>query len=329
MNTGVQAKLPDAVLDQAISWLVRMQSGSADDQAREACLRWRQADPLHEAAWQALETSGSVFQSLPGSSSAIALDTLERLHTKTVGRRNALKLLGVGLLVSGAGALALRQGAPISWRADYATAVGERRQITLSDGTRLLLNTASAVDIHFSAERRLIALRQGEVFVTTGPDAAAGSVARSLWVESRHARLQAIGTAFGVREDRNSTRLRVEQGVVAIHERHQTVRVAVGEEYLIDLEGSRRIETSSMNASAWTQGQLVARRMRLEQLVQEFARYRRDWLSCDPEIAALEISGVFQLDDIDQAISALSAALPVRTERLAPFWTRIVARRAG
>jgi ferric-dicitrate binding protein FerR (iron transport regulator) len=326
MSAGAQAKLPDAVLDQAINWLVRMQSGSADDHARDACLRWRQADPLHEAAWQALERSGSVFQSLSGASGAIALDTLQRLHNEGTGRRRALKLLGMGLLLGGAGSIALRQGAPASWGADYVTGVGERRQITLIDGTRLHLNTASAVDVRFSTQRRLISLRQGEVFVTTGPDAAAGSVARSLWVESRHARLQAIGTAFGVREERDSTRLRVEEGVVAIHERHQTVRVAVGEEYLIDLNGSRRIENSTMNASAWTQGQLVARRMRLDQLTQEFARYRRGWVSCDPKIAALEISGVFQLDDMDRALSALSEALPVRTERLAPFWTRIVAR---
>jgi len=38
------------------------------------------------------------------------------------------------------------------------------------------------------------------------------------------------------------------------------------------------------------------------------------------------VSGVFQLDDIDQALSALSDSLPVRVERFTPLWTRIVAR---
>ena len=81
-----------------------------------------------------------------------------------------------------------------------------------------------------------------------------------------------------------------------------------------------------INASAWTRGQLVAKRMPLGDLSAELARYRHGWLHCDPAIAQLEVSGVFQLDDIDRALSALSDSLPVRIERFTPLWTRVVAR---
>lgn len=318
--------LPDVVLDQAIGWLVRLQSGSADEQVRESCLHWRQAHPLHEIAWQALQSSESAFQGLADLSGGVALSTLERLQGQRHSRRQALKLLGVGVLVSGVGGWGLRQGPLATWGADYATGVGERRQFTLSDGTRLQLNTASAVDVRFSAKRRVIALRRGEMFIDTGKDSATPTGRRSFWVESRHARLQAIGTTFAVREQAGGTRLRVEDGVVAIHGSGQPVHAEAGEEYLISSTGIRKIERSSMNASAWTRGQLVAKRMRLRDLTDELARYRHGWLGCDPAIAELEVSGVFQLDDIDRALSALGESLPVRVERFTPLWTRIAAR---
>lgn len=329
MSAAPSPDLPDKVLDQAITWLVRMQSGSATDQTRHACMRWRQANALHEVAWQALQASESDFHrigGLQGVPGEVAMDTLERLHSARHSRRHALKLLGLGVVVSGMGGWGLHERPLSTWGADYVTGVGERRPFNLSDGTRLQLNTASAVDVQFSAQRRLITLRRGEIFIDTGKDMASATGRREFWVHSQHARLQALGTAFAVRQEAWGTRLRVEQNVVVIHSEAQRIRVEAGEEYLITAQGSRKVESSSINASAWTQGQLVAKRMHLRDLSTELARYRHGWLSCDPQIAELEVSGVFQLDDIDQALSALADHLPVRIERFTSLWSRIVAR---
>lgn len=317
---------PDEVLDQAIGWLVRIESNGATPEVLEACQRWRQADALHETVWQALQKSDATFQNLAVLPGSVARDTLGRLNSNHHSRRQALKLLGMGLLASGVTGWSLRDSMLVPWGADYATGVGERRQFLLTDGTRLQLNTASTVDVQFSAQRRLITLRRGEMFIDTGKDSAAPGGRRSFWVSSRHAQLQAIGTAFAVRDEQHGTRLRVEDGVVAIYANGKPVRVAAGEEYLIDARGSHRVEISAFNASAWTRGQLVAKRMRLQDLTAELARYRHGWLHCDPVVAQLEVSGVFQLDDIDRALSALGDSLPVRIERFTPLWTRVVAR---
>jgi transmembrane sensor len=318
--------LPDTVLDQAIGWRVRIESDGSNPQTLEACLRWRQADKLHETAWQALHKSDAAFQGLAALPGTVALDTLERLHSGHHSRRQALKLLGVGVVITGVTGWQLRDSTQLPWGADYATGVGERRQFLLQDGTRLQLNTASSVDVEFTARRRLISLRRGEIFVDTGKDGTAPDGRRSFWVSTRHAQLQAIGTAFGVRDEQRGTRVRVEDGVVAIHGRGEPVLIVAGEEYLISINDSQRVQTSTLNASAWTQGQLVAKRMRLGDLTAELSRYRHGWLRCDPAIAQLEVSGVFQLDDIDRALSALGDSLPVRIERFTPLWTRVVAR---
>lgn len=327
MSAQSAPELPDAVLDQAIDWLVRLRSGYADEQMLAACQRWRQASPINEAAWQALQASESNFQRLSDLPDGVALDTLQRLQGKRHGRRQALKMLGFGVAISGLGGWSLRERPLASWGADYATGVGERRQFLLGDGTRLQLNTSSAVDVRFTAQRRTIALLRGEIFIDTGKDSDAPAGYRSLWVESRQAQLQAIGTAFGVREEAAGTRLRVEDGSVAIHRPGDaSIRVAAGEEYLIRADGSRKVEHSTMNVSAWTRGQLVARRMRLADLVDELGRYRQGWLSCDPAIGGLEVSGVFQLDDVDRALDALGDSMPLRIQRFTSLWTRVTAR---
>lgn len=324
-NSSRPTPIPDAVLDQAITWLVRMQSGSVSDSSRSACLAWRQADARHEAAWQQLQASEATFHSLADLPTGLALDTLERMNRGPHNRRQVLKLLGVGGAAAGLGWWTWRQEPLAGFGADYATATGERRLFQLSDGTHLQLNTASAVDVQFSESRRLINLRKGEIFIDTGKDTLQPGGSRPFWVHTRQAQLLAIGTGFAVRQEPERTRLRVEQGTVAIL--HQGVRsqVEAGQEYLIEAHGQRPVAQPTLDASAWTRGQLVAKRMRLQELAAELSRYRHGWLQCDPAIAELQVSGVFQLDDVDRALSALSQSLPVRVEQFTPYWTRIVA----
>ncbi|MGO3553367.1 MAG: FecR domain-containing protein, partial [Pseudomonas helleri] len=83
--------------------------------------------------------------------------------------------------------------------------------------------------------------------------------------------------------------------------------------------------SSALHVSSWTSGALVAKNMRLEDLAAELSRYRQGWLLCDPAVSDLRVSGVFQLEHIDQALQGLSQTLAVRIERRTRFWTRIVA----
>lgn len=313
------------VLDQAIDWLVKTQSGAAQPQVFAACKQWRAADASHEAAWQALQLTETTLRQaslLPGR---VALDTLAG-SGRIRSRRQALKILGLGMLGAGAGALAIQQQPWRHFGADYGTGVGERRLYNLVDGTGLQLNTDSSADVLFTAQQRLIVLRAGEIFIRTGQDPVSVSGRRPFWVHTREARLQAIGTAFDVRQESGRTRLMVEEGVVAIHLPDSLpVRVQAGHEYLIDAHSAQPQTASAFSASGWASGVLVARQMRLQDLTQELARYRHGWLQCDPAVSDLRVSGVFQLDGIDHALEGLSQSLPVRIERRTRFWTRIVA----
>lgn len=329
MSSATRPEVPDDVLNQAIMWMVRLQSGYADEHALQGCLRWRSLHPLHESAWQALQNNESTFHnlaSLQGVPGGVARDALERMQHRQLGRRRLLQVLGTGLVVGATGWQSQEQVR--RWGADYSTRVGEQRTVTLADGTRLQLNTNSAVDVSFTNGQRLIKLLQGEIFIETGADEGSPEGRRSFWVHTAQARLQALGTAFAVRQEGTRTRLMVEQSKVLIHQPARQQLVSAGEEYSISAEGGRKLQNSEMDASAWTRGQLVARSLPLQALLAELARYQHGWLGCAPQVAGLKVSGVFQLDDIERALNALSDSMPVRVERFTRLWRRVVPRSA-
>jgi hypothetical protein len=81
------------------------------------------------------------------------------------------------------------------------TASGQRRSFTLDDGSRLGLNSHSAVDLLFDADQRLLVLRRGELLIQVAPDPH-----RPLRVRTAQGQVQALGTRFLVSQERLNPR---------------------------------------------------------------------------------------------------------------------------
>lgn len=316
-----------AALDQAVQWAVRLQSGAASEAERRACAAWRRASPVNEQAWHQLTAVDQVFGALPAGSASTARKTLEAacVTGKPTSRRHALTLLGIGALgVVSAGLLA--QLAPWRQEATYASRPGERRKLVLADGTRLQLNAQTAVDAVFTPLQRLLVLREGEIFIDTGDDADALGGKRPFWVQTAQVRLQAIGTAFSVQHLAPTsstlsaaTQLHVREGAVAIHLDGKAPMLArAGETWRIDAQGTAplvRVLQPESDPTAWLEGVLVAKQMRLDAFAAALSRHQGKPVHCEASAAALRVSGVFQLDGasaIPRALEALTATLPVR-----------------
>ncbi|BEV15786.1 FecR family protein [Herbaspirillum sp. DW155] len=337
--TSSPAASPDPVLEQAIAWLVRLraQAGhSAADAALQARIdAWRAEDARHEAVWSELMAAEAQFQRLVALPVSPAqwqqpLSALARARGRRQSRRRWLGGVALGLGGVALVTLAGRQ-AGLFDQIDgqrYATGTGDQRRVVLGDGTRLALNTDTAVRLHFDAGQRLLALQRGEIFIDTGADALSPRH-RPFLVQTAQARLQALGTRFAVRQQEGVTRLTVLEGRVAVNPGQGTgVVIAPGETVEIDGLGSLQRQATgaaAMDPTAWLDGTLVARQMRLGEVVAEMARYRHGWLQCDDEAASLLVSGVFQLRDSEAALDALAQALPVAIERRTRFWVRVVA----
>lgn len=320
MAGDIARSIPSDILDQAVAWAVRLQSGMAGADVRAGCAAWRAANALHERAWQQIEAVERAFRNIPSSSGTVAHRTLQsvaRQRTARMDRRRMLKLMGWGVVGVASGLLVATQ-LPWQQRESHVTAIGDRRRIVLLDGTRLQLNTASAVDVVFTPLRRLIVLRQGEIAIDTGRDADSFTGRRPFWVETAHARLEAIGTRFTVLQSVGETRVHLAEGVVAIHVgTAQPLLMRAGETFSIKASAllPARVIDPTFDAAAWTDGVIVAKQMRLDTFVAELSRYRGTPVRCDPAVAGLRVSGVFQLDGPDpagRALDALVRTLPVR-----------------
>ena len=142
---------------------------------------------------------------------------------------------------------------------------------------------------------------------------------------------RALGTAFNLRRDRDSHRLYVSDGQVAVyrHAKLQTIVSATQEAFVAD-SGAIETHTADNDPSTWTQGVLVARKMRLRDLAAELSRYGDRRLRCSSQAGDLRVSGVFQLDGpapLQRAVTSLRQSLPIDVVEQDDTLTLILTRR--
>ncbi|WLH35835.1 FecR family protein [Pseudomonas sp. FP2196] len=312
------------VVKQAIHWLLRLRNNHGNSRLNRQCEQWRAEHYEHELAWQRVQSLqaelSNNLRAVPGAQ--VAFNTLEN-SAQGLGRRQALKLLSGALLMGSAAWLAKDTSAWQQWSADYATATGERRGIQLPDGTRIELNTASAVDLAYTAQQRLIKLTRGEIIVTCGGADEETSSDRPLQIHSRHAVYEPQNARFILRQDSDCMRLSVTSGRVAIRSGDTSIEAIAGQSYLIDHYQVRRAPPLDMDLGAWADGLIVTRNMRLGDFLREVGRYRQGFLNCASDVADLRLSGVFRLEDTDKLLAILPQTLPVQLRYRTRWWVTL------
>ena len=307
--------LDPRLVRRASQWWVELQSdGTAS--LRQACLNWRKANPEHERAWQRVQ---AVTGQLRGVPEPLVQATL--LTPRQASRRQAIKTLLLLTGVTGAGIATIRLAPWVDWRADESTRIGESRHVTLPDGSQVVLNTDTAIDLRYdTTERRLVLLR-GEILVTTAADVAPD--ARAFLVDTAHGTLRALGTRFLVRQDRDDSELQVYEGAVEIRATRSDSAAEVvhaGSRVRFDDMHVTPSGSAQETSATWTRGMLVVTEMPLRQFLRELSRYRRGHLGCDDQIASLRVSGTFPLADTDRVLRALEYELPVDVHRYTNYW---------
>lgn len=325
---GAGAHDERALRKEAVAWYALMCSGSASEDDRRAWQQWHQRHPDHQRAWQRIEALRAMMQHVPAR---IALPVLQPVAK---GRRQALR--GLALLVS-TGALGyvgyrgLDEGGNSPWQAvlaDYRTGVGRQRSVELADGSLLVLNTDSAVDVRFSAGERKLVLRAGEILVETAHQrhAHAGGDSRPFLVETEQGSVQALGTRFTLRRRGDATEVVVLEDAVAIRAAHapqQTFTLRAGQRLSFSAAAIGPAQAADDMAAAWRDGSIVVGDWALGRLVAELGRYRPGRLACDPAVAHLRVSGAFPVGDTDKALAAIATSLPVRIQRLTRYWVTL------
>ena len=332
MKPSADSAIGGRTLDEAADWLMRLADAGATEADRAACLRWQAADPEHARAWSRAEALLGKLEGLP---SAVALPVLDR--PPDPGRRRALGRLAVLLALLPAGWLGLRLAGHGPWAADHRTGVGERLDVTLADGSRITLDTASAIAVDFNDAERLIRLRAGRILVQTAVDPLAANLAsggrpgRPFRVRTRNGLLEALGTRFTVRETDGHSEVAVLTGRVRATPLRGTAHLLeAGRQARFDSVAVAESIDVDPGSAAWINGMLLADRLPLGELVEELGRYRHGFIRCEPTLASLPISGSFPIGDAaatNRTLTMLAATYPIRVRRGAGgLWIRLEAR---
>ncbi|HEV8495006.1 MAG TPA: FecR family protein [Candidatus Angelobacter sp.] len=315
-------------MEAAADWHVRLKFDADDNveipaQLAEEHAQWLAASEQHRRAWALVERMDQQLCQLPQEASLSALNTNRptQLHRRTV-------LGGLVLLAGGVslGWSAYEKSLWHSWGADYRTAAGQHQVIQLADGGRVDMNTASALDIHYNANLRLVRLYKGEILIQTAPDTL--STARAFVVDTPQGRIRALGTRFSVRIDGDSTHIAVYEHAVEISPQASGLPLVIesGQSARFTRTGIIPGAPADDSQLAWTGGLLVAIDQRLDDFLTELSRYHRGHIDCDPAVAGLRVTGVYRTGDINHVLESLALSHPVRVSRFAGVCTRVVAR---
>lgn len=323
MSEGQLPSQQAQLTEEAVKWLVLMHSGRFNDADARRCAQWREQSPEHQRIWESMQKLNQQFGAVPAE---LGMSVLNRPRSRH-NRRALLKVVATAAV--GPWVLwAVYRTVP--WQAlsaQYKTGVGERQDLTLADGSQLSINTSSAIDVAFDPALRLVLQRSGEILVQTAPDNNPAST-RPFIVRTEHGNMQALGTRFIVRNERDFTRLTVLEGAVQIQPVQMQERriIKAGEQIEFSEKAFGRRVPVAAGADQWAYGVLYAQEMRLRDFVAELARYRKGILHCDQSAADIRVSGAFQLKDTDRILEALEKTLPVRIDTRTRYWVVIAAR---
>ena len=315
LSLGKEPPLPTDALEEAAEWLMRLSENELSASERAEWERWKVSSPERGRAWARAQLLQSKLGGLPPSLAMSALD-----RPSNPQRREALGKLALLLAVMPVGWGSWKLAQSQQWSADYRTRIGERRELTLADGSRLTLNTETAIDVRFDTQQRLVSLREGEILVQTAQDAS-----RPFLVSTRQGHMHALGTRFTVRERGARTHLAVLEGAVKVkladNSQSAPLIVSAGQRTDFSAQQFGALTPADRNISAWTQGMLMADNMRLADFVAELTRYRRGFVRYDPAIANLRISGAFPIADTQRTLNMLAQTYPVHASgHLNGYW---------
>ncbi len=220
-------------------------------------------------------------------------------------------------LAAGVAAIALCTGiAMFALRAPaYTTEIGQQRTLTLSDGTRVSLNTDSRLVVHYTASERRVQLARGEGLFEVARDAR-----RSFVVQVGKEQVRALGTKFLIRKEPSAVTVTLIEGRVELtpHARplrpaasgvwpSQALLLSPGERVTVRSAGVALDRPKVEALTAWRRGEVLFEDVSLLEAVAEINRYGDAQLViAEPELERLRVSGVFETRNPQEFAQAMA-----------------------
>ncbi|MBD9587632.1 FecR family protein [Pseudomonas sp. PDM03] len=311
----IERVIPTPAQEQAaFAWLSLLHDQpSSGDQATFS--HWLQADPAHAEAYAQAQV---VWELSEGPARTLAnedafalqgyLNAINRSRRSSVRRWSGALAMAACLLLM----VSLGSGwQPMRWvddlGADYVSAPGEVRTVTLADQSQVTLDADSAIAVDFSRGERHVQLRRGAGFFSVT------HTGEPFVVEAEKGQARVLGTQFEVRLQPHGAQVTVLSGRVGVTaDKHAEQQILTAGQQVAYREGTaEKLHAVDSEAQlAWRQGWLNYYKAPLADVVQDLRRYYPGRIVLlNDELAARRVSGSFPSKNPQAVLSSLQGVM--------------------
>ncbi len=351
MGETVKFPNPGSIEAEAAEWIARLDRGPLTPEDQAALQEWQAHSVRHRETLARISNLWSEFEALKPF--ATPAEVSSRLRY-AISRRYLAYAAAFVLATAVAAILVARLGnepfertasppptevrreatngppfgnprslpAALTEAAIYETAIGVQKNVTLSDGSTILLNTNSRIDVNLTQKKRVVRLDRGEAYFEVVHDAK-----RPFSVYAGEGVVHDLGTAFDVRVLGRVVAVTVTKGSIeltSLNRRPGAVlaRMTAGESAVLSnkVEHIKALPEEALNKRlAWRFGVLVYAGELLPQVVDDISRYTDVKIEIvDPRLNALRVGGYFEVGQTDAMFEALERNFGVRVVRIDP-----------
>lgn len=299
---------------EAAGWLARLQSGR-DPNIESKLQQWRNADPRHAAAFDRVRRSyeqAGLLRHSPITATEQHGSPIRQTAWKPLP---ALAAAAAVVILVPVGLAVFRDGGSLFGGTEtlmLMTQVGEIRQVGLSDGSKVTLDTATKVEMEIGRSRRTAHLRYGRARFRIAP------AKTPFVVETDGTTITARNGVIDVEQVGGQGRVQVLAGAADVRGsaqgRAEPLMLGVGEAATVNSGGAEK--TNAVEAAPdWTKGMLQFDGTPLAEAVALANRYSEHHIILVGDLAALRLTGAFRAGDTTGLAKALAAAFSLSLEQ--------------
>jgi transmembrane sensor len=319
VTSDAQIESRRRIADQAALWLLTLQSEVLAEAQRVELVDWLRASPLHIsellwacqvqrnlAGWKGWQHIAPLDAARPDK----VVTLLERLQVGRPRRSWIQRARGAMLLATGVAAVCLLGALTFMGLGPtvLTTQLGERREMSLADGSVVDLAPGSELVVRYRSHERLVALNHGEALFHV-----AKIPSRPFIVLAALTRVRAVGTVFNVERGDRGVSVTVVEGRVAVSQQPIThtpnsaaestaTALSLGADEQVSISPAGRAtpvrKVQSEAEVGWASGQLVFENETVAEIARRFNLYNRTQIQVvDTDLGAQRISGMFRASD--------------------------------
>jgi transmembrane sensor len=308
--------IEDRAMADASAWLARLQRDDVTERDGLDFEAWLAAAPSHGAAYRRTLALWHEFESgADDVLTQLAADERRARLKRAPTRRGWLMAAGGSAIAAGLVVAVVPGLLNEPAIQTYATGKGQRRRITLADGSIVDLNAETSLSVSLSRSTRKIVLADGQAVFDVTHD-----TRRPFTVEASGRIVRVVGTQFDVRNRQGELAVTVAGGKVQVRPASAATSgraflLSPGQRLEIDRSGVEKLEAvDPQETLGWRAGRVVYRAEPLANVVADLNRQFEEQIEIsDPELGKTPITGVIVLDDQASVMARLSLMLPIRS----------------